>query len=132
MRIYLTHCSAKKDDSLKCTGKKVTPDKLYTATPTQRFINKCKEKQVKWAIFSDLYGIWFPKIEHEWYEKDPDTVTEQEFRMLKEDFEQKLEDYNEIYFYHNPGRFHTLYKRLLRETKLKDKITLFSHLREII
>lgn len=57
MRIYITHCSAKKDDMLKHTDKKVTPDKLHTATPTQRFMNKCKEKQFKWAIFSDLYGV---------------------------------------------------------------------------
>ncbi len=132
MRIYLTHCSAKKDDSLKHTNKKVTPDKLYTATLTQRFMNKCKEKGVTWAIFSDLYGVWFPNVKHEWYEKDPDTITEHDFIKLLKDFEQKLGDYDEIYFYHNPRRFHPLYKRLLKETKLKDKITLFSHLREII
>jgi hypothetical protein len=132
MRIYITHCSAKKDDSLKHTGEEVTPDKLYTATFIQRFIKKCKEKQVKWAIFSDLYGVWFPDVKHEWYEKDPNTVTEPEFRKLLEDFEQKLGDYDEIYFYHNPGRFHRLYRRLLEETKLKDRIKLFSHLREII
>lgn len=132
MGIYITHCSAKKNDSLKHTGKKVTPDKLYTATPTQRFMNKCKGRKVKWVIFSDLYGVWFPNVEHEWYEKDPNTVTENEFRKLLKDFEQKLGDCDEIYFYHNPGRFHPLYKRLLKETKLKDKITLFSHLKEIV
>jgi hypothetical protein len=106
MRIYITHCSAKKDDSLKHNGKKVTPDKLYIATPTQRFINKCREKGAKWAICSDLYGVWFPNAKREWYEKDPDTVTDHEFRNLLKDFEQKLEDYYEIYFCHNPGRFH--------------------------
>jgi len=132
MRIYITHCSAKKDDSLKHTREEVTPDKLYTATFIQRFIKKCKEKQVKWAIFSDLYGVWFPDVKHEWYEKDPNTVNEHEFRKLLEEFEQKLGDYDEIYFYHNPGRFHRLYRRLLEETKLKDRIKLFSHLREII
>jgi len=65
-------------------------------------------------------------------EKEPDTVTEQEFSMLIEDFEQKLGDYKEIYFYRNPGKFNRLYKKLLGETKLKDKITLFSHKEEII
>jgi hypothetical protein len=50
LRIYVTHCSAKKDNSLKNTGKKVTPDKLYTATPLQRFMNKCKKRKVHWAI----------------------------------------------------------------------------------
>ena len=45
-------------------------------------MNKCKEKKVEWAIFSDLYGIWFPSIKHEWYEKPPNTVTEEEFKKL--------------------------------------------------
>jgi len=130
-RIYLTHCSAKKDNSLKEPGVKVTPDKLYTATPTQRFMNKCKEKRVEWAIFSDLYGVWFPNIEHELYEKDPDNVTEQEFKRLLNDFDAKLADYDEIWFYYNPGRFHPLYKRLLRETKLRDRVELITHLKEI-
>lgn len=106
MKIYLTHCSAKKDDSLKNSGRKVPPDKLYTATPTQRFMNKCKETHVNWAIFSDLYGVWFPDIEHKWYEKDPNTVTEKEFYQLLDDFNRKLQRYEEIWFYYNPGRFH--------------------------
>ena len=132
MRIYITHCSAKKDASLKDTGKKVTPDRLYTATPLQRFMNKCKEKKVRWAIFSDEYGIWFPYEKHEWYEKDPNTVSEQEFNRLVRNFEEKLRKYDEIYFYHNPGRFHPLYRRLLKEVKVKGKIMLFSHLAEIV
>lgn len=132
MRIYITHCYAKKDNSLKNTGKKVTPDKLYTATPTQRFMNKCKAMKVNWGIFSDSYGVWFPDIEHEWYEKDPNMVTEQEFKILVNDFEQKLQNYDEIWFYYNPGRFHSLYKRLLQETKLAGKVKLFTHLREIV
>jgi len=130
-RIYITHCSAKKDDSLRNTGRKVTPDRLYTAKPTQRFMKRCREMQVEWAIFSDLYGVWFPDVEHEWYKKDPDKVTEEEFLALLRDFEEKLRDYDEICFYHNPGRFHPLYRRLLNETGLKNKITLFSHLKEI-
>ena len=95
-------------------------------------MNKCKEKKVQWAIFSDKYGVCFPYEKHEWYEKDPDTVSEQEFKRLVKDFEEKLRNYDEIYFYHNPGRFHPLYKRLLREVKIKSKIILFSHLAKII
>jgi len=131
MRIYITHCSAKKDNSLKDTGRRVTPDKLYKATPTQRFMNRCKDKNVNWAIFSDLYGVWFPNIEHEWYEKDPYTVTEQEFRNLVKDFDQKLKNYDGVWFYYNPGRFNPLYKRLLQETMLKNKVKLFTHIGEI-
>jgi len=132
MRIYVTHCSAKKDNSLKGTGEKVTPDILYTATPLQRFMSRCKEKKVGWAIFSDKYGVWFPNEEHEWYEKDPDMVTEKEFKNLVRDFEEKLGDHYEIYFYHNPGRFHLLYRRLLKEIQIKGKVILFSHLDEIV
>lgn len=131
MKIYLTHCSAKKDDSLKNTGREVTPDKLYIATPTQRFMRKCSEKKVNWAIFSDLYGVWFPNVGRKWYEKSPDTVTEQEFKVLINDFDDKLKQYDEIWFYYNPGRFHPLYKRLLKEAKLKDKIKGFTHIGEI-
>ena len=58
-RIYMTHCSAKKDNSLKGTLKKVTPDRLYTATPVQRFINRCKETKVHWPFFqiSMVFGF---------------------------------------------------------------------------
>jgi hypothetical protein len=70
-KIYITHCSAKKSIVFKNTKAKVTPDKLYTATPTQRFIKECKNKEVNWAIFSDKYGVWFSDIKHEWYEKIP-------------------------------------------------------------
>jgi len=132
MRIYVTHCSAKKEESLRGTGERVTPDRLYTAKPAQRFMARCKTMRVPWAIFSDLYGVWFPDARHEWYEKDPDSVTEQEFAELLEDFEDKLEGYDEICFYHNPGRFHLLYRRLLASTTLRNRITLITHLDEIV
>jgi hypothetical protein len=127
MRIYLTHCSAKKDDSLKKTGREVAPEALYKATPLQRFVSQCKKAKVQWAIFSDKFGVWFPVESHEWYEKDPDTVTEEEFKILKKSFEERLGRYDEIYFYYNPGRFHPLYKRLLREVKVMGRIVLFTH-----
>jgi len=132
MRIYVTHCSAKKNNSLKNSNRKVVPDELYMAKPTQRFINECKDRMVKWAIFSDKYDIWFPNEKHEWYEKDPDTVTEQEFKNLLRNFEEKLAVYDEIWFYYNPGRFHPLYERILREAKVRAKIVLFTHKDEII
>ena len=94
-------------------------------------MSRCKEQGVNWAIFSDKYGIWFPNVEHEWYEKGPDTVTDQEFQDLLNDFDLKLQDYDEIWFYYNPSRFHRLYQRLLQETSLQDKIRRFSHHWEI-
>ena len=130
-RIYLTHCSAKKSNHLRLSGEKTTPEKLYTALPTQRFINRCKEKNVDWAIFSDKYGIWFPFEEHTWYDKNPSTVNGREFEGLVNNFNYKLGNYNAIYFYRNPGRFHRLYRKLLNNIEAKDKIVLISHLREI-
>jgi len=128
-QVYITHCSAKKNITLKNTCQKVFPYDLYTATPTQRFMKKCKEIGVNWAIFSDLYGIWFPDVKRGWYEKNPGKVTEQEFTKLLHDFESALSGYDEVYFYHNPGRFHKLYKRLIENAELN--IIKFSHLSEI-
>ena len=130
-KIYVTHCSAKKDEALKARKAKVTPDKLYTATPTQRFTKECKNKGVSWAIFSDKYGVWFSNSLHEWYEKDPNKVAEAEFSQLVSEFNKSLGQFDEIWFCHNPGRFHKLYKKLLQKTELKNKIKLFTHLSEI-
>src|SRR5712692_3290221 len=105
MHIYLTHCSAKKNKSLIASGKKVTPDKLYTATPTQRFMARCGQRGVCWAIFSDHYGVWFADEEHEWYGDDvgdPNRVSEARFEELVADFDAKLADFDQIHFYYNP------------------------------
>lgn len=130
-RIFLTHCSAKKDESFKENNIQVTPDRLYTATNTQRFMNKCKIVKANWAIFSDKYGIWLSDTVHTWYEKDPNKVTNEEFNTLVHDFNSKLKGYDEIWFYYNPGRFHRIYKRLLENNSLKGKIKMFTHINEI-
>ena len=104
---------------------------MYTATPIQRFMLKCKDLGVNWAVFSDRYGVWFSNIEHEWYEKDPNDVTKEELRKLVEDFDYESSRFEEIWFDYNPGRFHRLYKRLLRTTSLKNRIRLFTHLEDI-
>lgn len=130
-RIYVTHCSRSKDDKFQFTNATTTPDVLYTSSKTQAFTRECKTKRVQWAIFSDKYGIWFPSEKHGWYEKDPNTVTESEFKQLLRDFDAKLAVYDEIWFYHNPGRFHHLYKRLLDLSTLYSKIHLFTRVAEI-
>jgi hypothetical protein len=56
----------------------------------QSFMQACKDKKVDWAIFSDLYGIWFPKVMHAWYEKSPGRVTKTESKKLVRDFDEKL------------------------------------------
>jgi hypothetical protein len=75
--------------------------------------------------------VWFPEIRHEWYEKDPDTVTEAEFSALLRDFDEKLIPYSEICFYYNPGRFHRLCARLLDRSGLAGCVKKITHLRGI-
>lgn len=128
MKIYLTHCSAKKDDSLKEAGAAATPDSLYASAFVRRFTSKCIEKGVPWAIFSDLYGVWFPQVEHAWYDKHPETVTEDEFHELVRDFNEKLDSYKEIWFYYEPPHYHPFYDRLLRATACGERIRKFSDL----
>ena len=128
----MTHCSATKDISLRDVNIRVTPDKLYTATPTQRFMKSCMKNDVEWAIFSDNYGIWLSKERNSWYEKSPDSVTDKEFGKLQANFNTRLKDFDEIWFYYNPGRFHALYRKLMSNSKLKNKIRLFTHLNEIV
>ena len=113
-RIYFTHCTSKKDDSLKDTGIEVSPDELYVGKKIQGFIKQCKSKNVEWAIFSDKYGIWFPQVKHVWYEKSPNEVTDNEFRELVAESYERLKPFDEIYFYANyrSPRFHHLYKEL--------------------
>jgi hypothetical protein len=103
MRIYVTHCSAAKDDSLKGKGK-VPPIALYTSPRIRAFSDRCIARKVSWAIFSDEYGLWFPDEMHEWYEKGPYDVTEEEFQTLLSDFDERLDSFDEIVFYINPAR----------------------------
>jgi hypothetical protein len=106
--IYITHCSAKKNSI-----DKGTPDQLYASVKITRFISRCKQSGVNWAIFSDKYGLVFPDQVIENYEKHPSKVTNDEFEKLAEDAFNKLKKYDVVYFYFNPGRFHKLYRKLI-------------------
>lgn len=131
MRIYLSPCCAEKEPALKGTGKAVTPDKLYTGTTVRRFMDECQRCNVRWAIFSDLYGVWFPQVPHQWYEKDPDMLTEAEFEALRKNFDEQLSTFSDIRFYNASGDLHPFHRRLLLETTLAEKVTLFTHLSEV-
>lgn len=130
-KIYFTHCSAKKDTSLRDSQKKVKPIHLYTATPTQRFMKRCQSVGVDWAIFSDKYGIWFPNIKHKWYEKNPKRVSDEEFERLLKNFDNSLRKFDKICFYYNPGRYSPLYEKLVNSSSLKKRILPITHLDDI-
>ena len=60
-------------------------------------------------------------------------MTPEEFESLVDCFVQKLSRYDEMWFYHNPGRFHPLYKKLVDEARGKGlNVKLFTHLYEIL
>ncbi len=63
------------------TLSKVTADQLYTATPIQRFINKCRNREVNWVIFSYTYGFGFQTLDMNGMKKSR-KVTEEEFDIL--------------------------------------------------
>lgn len=130
-RIYITHCSRTKAEQYEGTEEEVAPDTLYTSKRIQGFMHRCKIRGVRWAVFSDMYGVWLPEEKHEWYEKAPSTVTDAEFAALLQDFDQKLGRYPEIHFYYNPGRFHSLYARLLQHSRLAARVKMITHLWEI-
>jgi len=54
MILYVTYCSAKKTKGF------FTPDILYKSNRIKRFINRCREVGVNWAILSAKYGFVFP------------------------------------------------------------------------
>lgn len=130
MKIYITHCSATK----KKTNKKLTPDKLYIGVKIQRFINRCKATGVKWAIFSDKYGVWFANRKLAWYEKHPNKVTLSEFDFLIKTSVERLRKFSKVYFYgnHKSRYFHPFYEKLIRELrKRKINVIKISHLERI-
>ena len=131
--LYFTHCCAKKDDSLKGTGKKVSPLELYIAAPTQRFMRRCLEAGMKWAIFSDRHAFVFPSNRIAWYEKHPSTLTQAEKRKLFDDAFEVLKDYDLAYFYYNPGRLHPFYRELVDEMRRRGRaIREITHLEDIL
>ena len=55
MKLYVTYCSRNKREGA------YTPDKLYISDRIVCFVERCKSKSANWAIFSALYGFFFPE-----------------------------------------------------------------------
>jgi len=130
-RIYVTHCSGEKDDALRGTGRAATPEELYTSERFARFARACREAGVAWAVLSDKHGVWFADERCEWYEKAPEAVTESEFNALVESFDRRLAGLDNILFYHEPGRLHPLYRRIVAASALKGRVEFFTDITKI-
>jgi hypothetical protein len=130
-RIYLTHCSKEKDLALKTLGRVAAPDVLYTNPGIQQFMVRCKEAGVSWAVLSDLYGVFQADEQYGWYEKHPDTVTQQEEDWIIQEFDRKLASYDEIWFYIRSDTFHPFYARVLKRTRLAERVRTFEDLEAI-
>lgn len=125
MRIYLTHCSKEKSITAKASGLPMPPDELYAEDGIQAFMKACKSHGVNWAILSDNYGVFFPFEKHEYYEKPPATVTSEEEQAIITQFNQRLADYDEIWFYIRPTTFHPFYERVLKGSDLAARVQKF-------
>jgi len=124
-KIFITYCSAKKNDKLKNSNIMVVPEQLYTSERIQLFMKKCKELNVPWAIFSDLYGIVFPDEKLKWYDKHPNDVTDEELEMLVQNCLERLKDYDVIYFYYQ-GNLNYLYRRLFGKLTKFKRVKIFN------
>lgn len=131
MRIYLTHCSKEKSIAAKANGLPLPPDELYVEEGIQKFMAACKQKGVDWAILSDNYGVFFPDEKHEYYEKPPATVTPEEEAAIIAQFNKRLKDYDEIWFYVRAATFHPFYERVLKGSNLAARVHQFIDIGEI-
>jgi hypothetical protein len=131
MRIYLTHCSKEKSIFAKASGKPIPPDELYTEEGIRDFMQSCKLNGVDWAILSDHYGVFFPFEKYAYYEKPPASVTPEEEAAIIVQFNERLKDYDEIWFYVRPATFHPFYERVLKGSDLAARVHLFQILEKI-
>ena len=105
---------------------------LYLSTPTQRFMRRCTDAGVEWAIFSDKFAFVFPNNRIPWYDKHPSTLTYTEKRELFDDAFKVLKDYDLAYFYYNPRRLHPFYQELVDEMGRRGRnIEKITHLDDI-
>ena len=126
--IYLTNCSAEKDDELRGTGELVSPKDLYKSDRIQDFIKMCESEDVNWAIFSDNYGVYFPFDRHEWYDKPPGSVSDEEFDDLVRSFENRLADFDRVIFYREKDSFPDLFRKLIKTVDFGGEVILIDDL----
>ncbi len=131
MTVFLTHCSKEKSETAKSTGEKLPPDKLYTDPGLLAFIQRCQQTGSRWAILSDKYGIFFPWESHEYYEKPPAAVTQEEEEAITADFHTRLAEFGEIYFYIRSETFHPFYQRVILNGPLAERVVFFEDLGQI-
>lgn len=131
--LYFTHCCARKNVSLQNAEIRVPPLQLYQATPTQRFMKRCIEAEVDWAIFSDKYAFVFPNDKIQWYEKPPGSLTPDEKMKLFDKAFKVLQEYDRTCFYYNPGRIHPFYLELVHEMRRRGRdMREITHLDDVV
>jgi hypothetical protein len=91
----------------------------------RRLFYNYEAQEVKWAIFSDEYGVWFPGTENEWYELSPKKalLRPAKFQCLLADFDDKIKDFDVIRFCPGTGHVHQLYLDLVHDSSLEGRIT---------
>lgn len=130
MEVYLTHCSAEKSEGARTTGILLPPEEMYTEPAIQKFFTYCLSKGLTFGVLSDLYGIWLSPEKKRWYEKSPDTVTDEEKAEILRIFDTELARFSEIIFFIRPESFHPFYDFVLSHSKHAKKIRRITELKE--
>lgn len=126
-QIFITYCSKRKVEYEDSTFKYL-PSELYISPRVQEFISHCSQHNHTWAIFSDYYGLVFANEKIEWYDKNPDCVTNKEYERLLYITLKKLTAYDEVFFYYNIDTYHTLYVNLVNDLKKFKTVVLLDRL----
>lgn len=125
-KLYFTYCS--KSKKIYNIDKMVLPKELYISDRIQRFIEYCEEKNYEWAIFSDDYGLVLKDDKIKWYDKSPNSVSDDEYKKLLKDTLSKMDGYDDVIFYYDENTFHPLYQKLIDDLQKTKKIKLINML----
>lgn len=130
MKVYLTHCCAKKNELARTTGIAMPPEEMYIEPDIQKFFSYCLSHKLAFGVLSDLYGIWLSPEKKRWYEKSPDTVTDVEKAEILRIFDHELSRFSEIIFLIRPESFHPFYDFVLSHSKHTNRIRRITELKE--
>ena len=112
------------------TGISLSPEEMYIEPDIQNFFSFCISRSFPFGVLSDLYGIWLSPAKKQWYEKSPDTVTEEEKIEILRIFDTELERFSEIVFLVRPKTFHPFYDFVLTHSRHANKIRRITELED--
>lgn len=131
MKIYLTPCCKEKSETARIHNLPLPPEEMYIEPDIQEFFRVCQAKQLTFGVLSDRYGAWVSPEKKHWYQKPPDAVTPQEEQALIRQFDERLQEFDEIIFYIRQEPLHRFYAAVLTQSRLADRIRRITSLSDL-